>query len=330
MAYLRYTTGFIEGEIGLAETKVQSPREILLARPKKSRNIILTMSLLVGATVCIVFGISGYVGWNLTHPGREKIDTLPSALGLSYEDIMFQSREDGLNLKGWLIKAPDNRQTVIFAHGYGKNRLQDDVPLLPIVQILVSRGCNVVMFDFRNCGESEGVLTSIGQYEVLDLLGAVDFIKAHPELNQKITLFGFSMGASTAIIAGAREPAVTAVIADSPFAELKSYLNENLSVWTKLPPVPFNRSVLMIVQPLTGLKAEAVSPVKEVKKLNGRPLLLIHGEADIDVPIKNSEILLSEYSGASLLRIPEAKHVRSFTTNSEQYLIKVVSFLDDM
>lgn len=235
-------------------------------------------------------------------------------LGLSYEDVSFKSREDGLNIKGWLIKAPDNKKTVIFAHGYRKNRLQSDVPILSIAHALVNKGYNVLMFDFRNCGESEGNLTSVGQYEVRDLLGAVDFIKSRPELNQKIVLFGFSMGAATSILAGAQEPAVVAVIADSPFADLKNYLVENLSVWTNLPSIPFNQSFLIVVPHLTGLKAETVSPVKEVNDLNGRPLLLIHGEADTDIPIKNSELLQKAYPKARFLRVPGAKHVKAFAT----------------
>jgi len=74
------------------------------------------------------------------------------------------------------------------------------------------------------------------------LLGAVDYVKSKPELNQEIVLMGFSMGASTSILAAAREPAVSAVIADSPFADLKNYLNDKLSVWTELPSFPFNKA----------------------------------------------------------------------------------------
>jgi dipeptidyl aminopeptidase/acylaminoacyl peptidase len=314
----------------LPQIRIGSTGKDLVNRLRKSKAILLALTIILVLTVGIVFGISGYVGWNLTHPARRAIDTFPSAEGLSCEDVIFKSRTDGLNLKGWLIKAPENRQTIIFAHGYGKNRLQSDVPLLPIVRSLVTRGFNVLMFDFRNCGESEGRITSVGQYEVLDLQGAVDFVKSRPELNRKITLYGFSMGASVAIIVGAREQEVAAVIADSPFADLKSFLNESMSPWTKLPSFPFNQTVLMTVQSLTGLNAETVSPIREIKSLNGRPLLLIHGEADPDTPIKNSELLLAEYPEASLVRIPEAKHVQSFTTNNDRYLIEVLNFLEKL
>jgi dipeptidyl aminopeptidase/acylaminoacyl peptidase len=184
-----------------------------------------------------------------------------------------------------------------------------------------------MMFDFRNSGESDGELTSVGQYEVQDLLGAVDYIKAQPGISQQIVLFGFSMGASTAIMAGAREPAVTAVIADAPFADLKTYLNANLSVWTELPSFPFNQAFFMVIPTLTGLQMESVSPIKEVNSLNGRPLLLIHGEGDVDIPVQNSESLLAVYPQGQLVRVPGAAHVKSYATDSGLYLRSVDEFL---
>ena len=281
--------------------------------------------LFASVTVC---AISSYVGWDLMHPVRQKINVTPDVAGLQYETVTFVSRGDALKLRGWLIKAPANRQTILFAHGYGKNRLQDDVPLLSVVQFLVDQGYNVLMFDFRNCGESDGTLTSLGQYEVRDLLGAVDFVRGNRELNQKITFFGFSMGAAVAIMAAEQEPSVSAVISDSPFADLQTYLEKNLSVWTNLPAVPFNRSILLIVPPLTGVAIEKVSPVQAVQKLDGRPLLLIHGEADIDVPIENSEILQKTYPAAALVRIPGAQHVKSFSMDKKRYMTEVTTFLE--
>jgi len=279
--------------------------------------------------VCIIVGaISGYVGWDLMHPARQKIDTTPDVAGLQYETVNFASRTDALNLQGWLIKVPANKQTILFAHGYGKNRLQNDVPLLPVVKVLVNHGYNVVMFDFRNCGASDGNLTSLGQYEVRDLLGAVDFVRERADLSQKITLFGFSMGAAVAIMAAAEEPFVAAVVSDSPYADLKTYLEKNLSVWTNLPAVPFNQSILLIVPPLTGITVEKVSPVQAVRKLGGRPLLLIHGDADIDVPLENSETLQKAYPAAALVRMQGAAHVKSFSVDEKRYLTEVTGFLE--
>lgn len=297
---------------------------------RKKICICLLILLLTVVPVSGVFGVSGYVGWNLTHPVHQPLDCTPLDVGLSYADVVFSSRGDGLELRGWLIPAPASNKTIIFAHGYRKNRVGDEVPALPLAQALKDQGYNVLMFDFRNSGESSGTVTSVGQYEVQDLLGAVDYIKSQAEISQQIILFGFSMGAATSILAGAREPAVAAVIADSSFADLKTYLSNNLSVWTELPAVPFNQAFFMIIPSLTGLKAETVSPVQEINNLQGRPMLLIHGEEDEDIPIENSELLQNNYPQAQLLRVPGAAHVKSFATHPQLYMNAVTAFLDKL
>jgi fermentation-respiration switch protein FrsA (DUF1100 family) len=296
----------------------------------KKKYIYIAAVMIMILTTTGVLGVSGYVGWNLTHPVRQQIDNTPLSVGLSYEDVVFSSRGDGLALKGWLIPSNGSNKTVILAHGYRKNRLQSDVPALPIVKALAAKGYNVLMFDFRNSGESEGELTSVGQYEVQDLLGAIDYIKSKTEISSEIVLLGFSMGASTAIVAGAREPAVSAVIADAPFADLETYLNKNLSVWTDLPSVPFNQAFFMVVPALTGLRPETVSPVHEIGNLGSRPILLIHGEADEDIPIENSELLQRAYPQAALLRVPGAKHVKSYETDPALYISTLSTFLDNI
>lgn len=310
----------------MSSVKTGYGRSITVSRGR----IISAVLLAVILALTVVFGISGYVGWNLTHPVRQALDTTPQTLGLEYREVSFKSRVDGLTLKGWLIPARGSQKTVVFAHGYGKNRLNNDVPILPIAKHLVDRGYNVLMFDFRNSGESEGILTSVGQYEVRDLLGAIDYVWAQPGINQQIIIFGFSMGASTAIMAGSREPSVAAVIADSPFADLKAYLGENLGVWSGLPAFPFNRAFFIVTPLITGLNPGAVSPLGEIALMNNRPLLLLHGEQDIDIPISNSESLQRAYSQARLVRFPGGTHVKNYQSNPALYLQSVDSFLDSI
>lgn len=306
---------------------MNSSKPILDPRAVSRGRIITAVILVVILALTVVLGVSAYVGWSLTHPLRQALDANPASLGLEYQDVIIKSRVDGLTLKGWLIPAKGSQKTVIFAHGYGENRLNNGVPILPIARHLVDSGYNVVMFDFRGNGESDGNLTSVGQYEVRDLLGAIDYVADQPDLNGQIILFGFSMGASTAIMAGSREPAVAAVIADSPFADLKAYLAENLSVWSGLPSFPFNRTFFIVTPLVTGLNPGSVSPQGEVSLMNGRPLLLIHGEQDVDIPIANSETLFRAYPEAKLIRFTGGTHVKNYQTNPVLYLEIIDAFL---
>src|SRR5690606_23492087 len=118
------------------------------------------------------------------------------------------SRGDDLTLRGWFMppQGEDKGLTVVMAHGYKQNREQSDIPALTVANFLVDSGYAVLMFDFRNSGQSGGNLTSVGQFEKNDLLGAIDWVNdTHPS---KIALLGFSMGATTSILAAAEAPNV--------------------------------------------------------------------------------------------------------------------------
>ena len=82
-----------------------------------------------------------------------------------------------------------------------------------------------------------------------------------------------------------------------------------------------------MVPPLTGLDANKVSPIKELPKLAGRPLLLIHGDKDTDVPLKNSMLLKNAYPQAELWVVPGAAHVKNYEVAGEKYIAKVIEFL---
>lgn len=290
--------------------------------PKRRQRIVIQATVIV-----LLFALLVSLGlcWSIAHPQRHPINETPAVMGLDYKDVTFPSREDHLQIKGWLLPAANSDRTVIIAHGYRNNRLQDDVPALSLAGELVNAGYHVLMFDFRNCGESDGNMTSIGQYEVRDLLGAIDFVRAHPDIAHRIALLGFSMGASTAILAGSREPAVDAVIADSPFADLNRHLGSKA--------YPFHDLLMPELSLLTGINPEQVSPVKAVQDFSPRPLLLIHGDADGDISVENSREILraarAAGSKASLWVVPGADHLKSFSTAKKAYSSKVIEFLDN-
>jgi len=188
----------------------------------------------------ISVGLGVLVGWKLTHPARDPVVSSPSNWGMPYQTIRFPSTQGNLRLHGWWIPATRPAGiTVVLAHGYDANREEDGVPLLAVAHALYQMGANVLMFDFRGEGHSPGSLVSIGYYEQWDLLGAVQY--AHQRANTPVVVMGYSMGASTAILTAAHTRLVSAVIADSPFANLKTYLERHLSVWTHLPSFPLPR-----------------------------------------------------------------------------------------
>ncbi|MFS8640014.1 MAG: alpha/beta fold hydrolase [Symbiobacteriaceae bacterium] len=288
------------------------------------------------AVLAAVVGLSWRVGLGLIHPEREPVTDDPSSRGLAFEDVTFTSR-DGLTLRGWFLPAVaagtgSAPRTVIFAHGYGKNRLQDDVPGLDVAAALVGAGYNVLMFDFRNSGESAGEQTTVGQEEVLDLAGAVDWVRRTHGSGQRIGLMGWSMGAVTSILAAGGPVRVDAVVADAPFSDLRTYLDENLAHWTGLPEFPFNWTIRVLLPPLVSLHVDRVRPVEAVARFGDTPLLLIHGTADDVIGPHHSRWLLGATRAAGveadLWLVPGAGHVKGYATAPEAYRQRVLDFFD--
>lgn len=223
---------------------------------------------------------------------------------------------------------PAGRATVIVAHGFRGNRLETGVPALGLTASLVDAGFNVLLFDFRNTGESEGTVTTLGYHEKKDIVGAVAWLKAQrPEAAAFVGVVGYSMGAVTAALAAAEEPAIDALILDSPFADLRPYLRENMPVWTGLPNVPFTWTIMTLLPPLIGLDPAAVSPLAAMPGLT-QPVLLIHADGDEAIPVDNSWQLAAAgvQDRTELWIVPGGKHIGARSLDAEKYDRRVVEF----
>ena len=164
-------------------------------------------------SIVISYVFSGIVLYSI----RQPIVITPEKYGLVYEDVAFKST-DGLTLKGWFIPAEsagERDKVVIITHPFPFNRhgflvknqgwlplFKTDVDLLQIAPALHGAGYSVLMFDFRNHGESEGGMTGVGLTEYQDVLGAISYIKDHPSLRApQIGFISFCMGANSTIVA---------------------------------------------------------------------------------------------------------------------------------
>lgn len=299
------------------------------------------MSVIVAVLlgILLLFGLAGVgvalrVTWRLTHPMRKPIDMDPQDFGISgAEEVEFESREKNISLSGWYLSAEQNGCTpngkmLIFAHGYSQNRLEPHLPALSLASKLLRAGYDVLMFDFRNAGDSSDSLTTIGLREQQDLFGAIDYVaSSYPE--KTLGLVGFSMGAATALMVGGADERIQAIVADSPFYSLQEYLEENLPQWTGLPRFPFNWFILTVSPILLGANPRHVKPYMAVKQAE-KPIFFIHGTKDVTVPTANSERLyhLASDRHSALWLVPDAGHVRSYALVPDEYASRVIAFLE--
>jgi alpha-beta hydrolase superfamily lysophospholipase len=280
-----------------------------------------TLLLLALATaVIVVYGVN-----QLTHPARKLAGGIPSDYGLPYERISFPSY-DGTILRGWFVPAVQPRATVVFCHG----RAGSKAPDLIYVPQLRQHGFNVLLFDFRAHGESDGHKSSLVYYERRDLLAAIAYLQNRGI--QEVGLMGFSMGAAVAIATAPLSQAVRAVIADSAFAELRTILVTYLQQ-QGIPRWLASGLATWIIW-AAGLRLHChlpdADPLRWVGQIAPRPLLLIHGGQDEGIPVSDAQRL---YNAAGepkeLWVVAEAEHRCVDKVCPEEYMARVLAFFAD-
>ena len=174
------------------------------------------LKAIIGIVVLVIvafLGLSAYLGASATRVERVAIEGSPANKGLTFEDVSFLSKSDGLTLRGWYLPSQDSEQIIIMLHGGEMHRADPSIDMLGIAAELIDNGYNVLMFDMRGHGESEGERLSAGYHERKDLLGAIDFVKGRGF--ERIGVLGFSMGGATALMTAAESTDIDCVVADS-------------------------------------------------------------------------------------------------------------------
>ncbi len=263
-------------------------------------------------------GSFGMEQWAL-HPRHWSIGPSPATLGWTYENVAFKDNA-GLTLRGWWIPGT-NGKTVVMVHGWTSSRQEP----MGRSGYLHAAGYNLLLFDLRGHGRSDGNYTTIGWLEPNDVRAAVSY--ARSRAGGPIALLGYSMGASTVVEEAASDPRVSAVIEDSGFDTLANAFGVYFQNMTMLPPVPFDQLVITLGQLDLHFKIGAVRPVDAAKHLKA-PVLAIIGTADRTVPPVEGMDLFRNFPGPKqLLVIPGAGHVGGYAKDRPLYERTVLAFL---
>lgn len=211
---------------------------------------------------------------------------------------------DGVAIGGWYIPAADGAgptaPTVVLAHGWAANKsevLRYAVPLHATY--------NVVAFDLRGGGRSAATETTFGLREQLDIEAVVDWLERtkHPA---HLAVMGNSMGGGSAVLAAASDPRIEALILDSTHAYVANILERRLEVDAGHPAMPGTPAIMAGIWLRTGLNLMAADPAAMIPALGRRPLLLLHGAADIhDLPARSADVIFQVATDAG---VPVERH----------------------
>ena len=304
----------------------------------------LVASLLIFSTASTIgyTTISIYMAANLVHSTQLLPTTTPAALGLTYKDVSFPSRDDHLQLRGWFIPGvlPSGKlttqRTIIMVHGTWQNRTDPAAGLLDLSGKLARHGFAILAFDLRGHGESQPAPLSFGIYEQRDVLGAVDFLHSgmfpYPDLGRPriIAGWGVSIGAGTLLMAASQEPAIRAVVADSAYADILPSLKRKIPEIGHLPPF-FTPGGFIAARVLYGIDYTNIKPMDIIAQIAPRPIFLIMGSKDSWIPLSQLNTLATAARAEPDARVqtwlvPGADHAQSFHTAGKLYVERIVAF----
>ncbi len=244
-------------------------------------------------------------------------------LGLDFEDVAFPA-VDETTLRGWFVPAARaTDRSVVAVHGGASDRRD----FLRHVPMFHEAGYGTLLFDCREHGLSDrlGRGISLGFRESEDVSSAVSYMKARGF--GTVAVIGTSQGASSAIIAAARDPDIAAVIAENPVASILELLRGTIHaqrLWIPAPLFGLMRDVALWRMGASG-KWESIDVVSEIAP---RPLLLMHGTADEVVPPKHSELLFGRAGQPTDVWWADgAHHMRLFNRHPDEYRKRVLGFL---
>lgn len=206
----------------------------------------------------------------------------------------------GVRLRGWYCPALGPRRAIlVYLHGVADSRAS--ARSLPAR--FTARGYDVVAYDSRANGQSEGEACTYGFYEKQDLVHVLDALPAAP-----VALLGTSLGAAVALQHAAIDRRVRVVVAAETFSDLRTVATERAPfVFTK---GTINRAITLAERD-GHFTMDDVSPVRAAVDIQV-PVLLVHGAADTDTPPAHSQRVFAALAGRKrLMLVPGARHNES-------------------
>ena len=248
------------------------------------------------------------------------------SLYCSSETWTIQST-DGLTLSGvHYAPSQSSGKWAVLVHGYG----DDHGFMLKYVDGYLKNGYDVLTIDQRAAGESQGEWLTMGAAEAADIaLWTQEIARRVP--SSKITLHGVSMGASTVMLAAARDDCANlmAIVEDCGCASAYRLMSDMVELVTDYESTVMP-AMNEAAESLTGYALTAATPLDVIDEVTVASMF-VHGTADTLISSTNAESLYAA-SGAAVKReflMEGASHARLIDYDSATYIANVFNFLDN-
>lgn len=291
----------------------------------RRRRLIKFTALGVAIILVLYIGLSIYGAVEAMEIPRLPLNDSPSSVGLDYEDVSFTSRDDGVLLKGWYLPG-EGENVIIIVHGGFQNRLDDNVNTLGLAHDLVNKGYDILLFDLRGRGESEGKGLALSNIE-RDIGGAVDYLEGEGYPSESIYIIGYCSGAASSCIF-ASQNSIGALVLDGCFASVRNMVIRQ----AELMGVPRFLVNFFIPGVLTMARLiydyDLVNPIDVIADVSC-PVLFIHEEYDelISREEMHQLFMISTNPANEFWEVSDAEHSQSYKTHPAEYIERVDNFL---
>lgn len=272
------------------------------------------------------FGASYAIASQMATSTHREQEAYPEDYGLAYDEVEFTARADGLTLRGWYVEVERGGATVVLVHGVDSVRSSG----LELASMLTERRFNVLLFDLRGHGSSDGDGVSGGDHERKDVLGAIDLLEERGVPPSNVGVLGVSMGAAAAALAAAEAPAVEALVLDSVYANLSDLIAQEIGIRSVLPGWAgrlFVPGVSLAAGLVLDIDIGAVDAERVVAELD-YPVLIIHGEDDDRVAVEHANrVHAASHADSELWLLEGIGHADAFDAHPEEYARRVAAYL---
>ncbi len=249
------------------------------------------------------------------HPTQKEYDS-PTTYQLRYESVAFKAR-DGTRLHGWFFPTDGrSRGTVLHLHGNAGNVTGHFVQ----VAWLPAAGWNVLCFDYRGYGRSQGRVSRAGT--IADAHGALDYLLTRPDVDpQRIVAFGQSLGGAVGVVLAAERQEVGGLATDGAFDSYRGIV-----AWH----IRRNPLLLLLAWwlPVT-LIGRAFDPRDYVAGISPRPLLVMQGTADRIVPTHmGRQLHAAAGEPKELWLIEDADHYEALQERPDEVRPRLLAFFE--
>jgi alpha-beta hydrolase superfamily lysophospholipase len=252
------------------------------------RAFVVTALFALGAGACMPpsWGANA-----LLHPQRRPMTRQPNR---PFDAVELEGA--GVKLKGWWFHAAEKRGTLVYLHGVADNRGSS----VGIADHFLARGFEVIAYDSRAHGESGGDACTYGFYEKQDLRRVLDRVAATP-----IVLMGSSLGAAIALQGAAEDRRIAAVIAVSPYSDLRTAASERAPFFASKGNLA---EAFQLAEAEGKFRVDDVSPVSAAPHI-ASPTLIIHGDHDEETPPAHAQrIFAALHEPKRLILVRNAGH----------------------